>query len=455
MALRDVLPQTWTQPGGRAHVGGVDLATIAARYGTPAYVFDVAHLRARMVEFGAALDGVGTPVYATKAFLCTAFAELLATNKWWVDVVSLGEAENVRRGGVPATDILLHGSLKTDAELDLAVKGDVAITVIDSLDELDRLERAAAGSGGAVDVMLRLNEDIDLATHPKVLTSGDEAKFGMVPEEASIAVKHIGASRTLRLRGVHLHMGSQATDPGLFGVIIERLVEFVARHRPAFKISPVLLNAGGGLASPYLRDDPVLDPALVVASMRQALVDTDTESRIGPVELMLEPGRALVANAGVLLYTVGVRKRLPAGGELIALDGGMTDNPRPALYGSTYELILVERADEEPDGSFRVFGRMCESDVLLESVRLPDSVGVGDVVAMPAAGAYTFSMSSRYNGLRRPPVLFVENAVVREVVRRETLDDVLAGQLSLDAAPTWSYNPGRPKTKPLKKPENG
>ena len=451
MALRDVLPQSWTQPGGRAHIGGVDLGAIAARYGTPAYVFDVAHLEARMQEIGAALDGVGTPVYATKAFLCTALAEMLADSDWWADVVSLGEAENVRRGGVPADRILLHGSLKTDAELDLAVKGDVALAVIDSLDELGRLERAAAAAGAMVDVMVRLNEDVDLATHPKVLTTGDEAKFGMVPAQAGVAVDQIAASPSLRMRGVHLHVGSQATDPGLYGVIIERLVAFVADHRYGFDVSPVLLNAGGGLASPYVRDDPVLDPAAVVAAMRQALVDTDAESRIGSVELMLEPGRALVANAGVLLYTVGVRKPLPSGGELVALDGGMTDNPRPALYGSRYELLLVERADETADTAFRVFGRMCESDVLLESTFLPGSVRVGDIVAMPAAGAYTYSMSSRYNGLRRPPVLFVENSVVREVVRRETLDDVLAGETRLDAAPTWSYTPVRLKGKP----ENG
>ena len=236
-----------------------------------------------------------------------------------------------------------------------------------------------------------------------------------------------------------------------YGVIIERLVAFVADHRYGFDVSPVLLNAGGGLASPYVRDDPVLDPAAVVAAMRQAWSTPTPNPGSDPSSSMLEPGRALVANAGVLLYTVGVRKPLPSGGELVALDGGMTDTRALRCTGRAMSCCSSERADETADTAFRVFGRMCESDVLLESTFLPGSVRVGDIVAMPAAGAYTYSMSSRYNGLRRPPVLFVENGVVREVVRRETLDDVLAGETRLDAAPTWSYTPVRLKGKP----ENG
>lgn len=387
------------------------------------------------------MDGLGTPVYATKAFLVTAFAEMLSETGWWADVVSLGEAENSSRGGIPAERILLHGNLKTDAELALAVDGAVAITVIDSLDELARLDRLAAEADAVVDVMLRLNEDVDLATHPKVLTSGDEAKFGLVPAEAADAAAQVSASPHLRLRGAHLHVGSQATDPGLYGVIVERLIEFVARHRECFEGEPILLDVGGGIATPYLRTDPVVAFEDVAGAMRDALDQHPQRDQIGPVTLMVEPGRYLVANSAVLLYSVGVRKPLPAGGELIALDGGMTDNPRPALYGSEYELLPVT-----PQGAassvVRLFGRMCESDVLLESVEVPDSLGPGDVVAMPTAGAYTFSMSSRYNGIRRPPVLFVENGTVREVVRRETLDDVLAGEYKLEASEAWSYTPG-------------
>ena len=440
MALRDVLPRTWTERNGRASIGGVDLAGIAERFGTPAYVFDVAHIQSRLAEFSAALGDAGTPVYATKAFLCTALAELIAATGWWVDVVSVGEAAIARRGGVPPSRILLHGNAKSDAEIALAGDGEVAITVIDDLEEIERLEAAARQAGTAVDVMVRLNEYVDLDTHQKVLTSGRHAKFGLTPVDADRAIDRIASSERLRLRGLHMHAGSHITDPGLFGVIAERLVHRIAGHRSDFTSGPVVLDVGGGLASPYLRTDPAPTPGAVADAIRSALDRLDAARRIGPVEVMVEPGRALVANAAVLLYTVGVRKPLPVGGEMLALDGGLTDNPRPALYGSRYELLPAHRPDRGGDQRFRVFGRMCETDVMIDSVDLPGSISPGDRVVMPTAGAYTFSMSSRYNVLPRAPVLFVKDGEVREVVRRETIADLLSAQRSLGEARSWSSN---------------
>ena len=436
MALRDVLPQTWTEENGRASIGGVHLAAVAERFGTPAYVFDEAHLESRLQDFSNAMGATGTPVYATKAFLCTALAGMIAGTNWWVDVVSVGESAMARRGGVPRSRILLHGNLKSDAEIGLAVQGEVAITVIDSLGEIDRLEAAATSAGRTVDVMVRLNEHVDLVTNRKVLTTGGYAKFGLTPDAADAAIARIAGSGALRLRGVHLHAGSHITDATLYGVIVDRLAELVIRQRSAFATSPVLLDVGGGIACPYLRTDPVVTPNSVADAIRSSLDAAD--DRIGPVQVMVEPGRALVANAAVLLYTVGVRKPLPIGGEMLALDGGLTDNPRPALYDSRYELLAADRLDRPADRPFRVFGRMCETDVMLDSVKLPGSIREGDLVAMPTAGAYTFSMSSRYNALPRPPVLFVKDGQVREVVRRETIEEVLMGQRTLDEAESWS-----------------
>lgn len=434
MSLRDVLPKTWAERNGRASIGGVRLAAIAERFGTPVYVFDQAHLEHRIEEFSVALGSTGTPVYATKAFLCTALAEMLAATDWWLDVVSVGEAATARRGGVPASRILLHGNLKSAEEIDLATSGAVALTVVDSLGEIEDLEVAAGRAGRTVDVMVRLNEHMDLTTNRKVLTTGNDAKFGLTAGAAERAIHRIAACGSLRLRGVHLHAGSHIADPALFGVIVDRLADLVIRNRSAFETSPVLLDVGGGLASPYLRTDPFPTPMAVADAIRSA-VRSGPASQIGPVSVMLEPGRSLVANAAVLLYTVGVRKSLPVGGEMLALDGGLTDNPRPALYGSRYELLAVDRLDLAHDVAFRIFGRMCETDVLLDSVLLPGSVGEGDLVAMPTAGAYTFSMSSRYNVLPRPPVLFVKDGCVREVVRREAIDDLLRGQRALEEAP--------------------
>ncbi len=434
MALRDVLPLTWNLRNDRASIGGVRLSAIAEHFGTPAYVFDMAHLEARLDEFTTAFSGIGVPVYATKAFICPALAEMVSSRGWWADVVSVGETAIVRRGGVPASRTLLHGNLKSDAEIDLAASGEVGITVIDSLGEIDRLARAARTAGRTVDVMIRLNEAVDLVTNRKVLTTGDHAKFGLTPDATDQAIARVAATGPLRLRGLHLHAGSHITDPELYARILDRLAATVIRNRSAFATTPVLLDVGGGMASPYLRADATISPAEVAAALRRALGSPEIVERIGPVEVMVEPGRALVANAAVLLYTVGVRKPLPGGGEMLALDGGLTDNPRPALYDSRYELLADGRLDQAADNPFRVFGRMCETDVMLEEVLLPATMAPGDLVIMPAAGAYTFAMSSRYNVLPRPPVLFVKDGEVREVVRRETLDEVLAGQRMLNEA---------------------
>lgn len=450
MALQDVLPQTWTETGGRAAVGGVPLDELARRYGTPAYVYDQAHLENRLAEYAAAFAGWGIPVYASKAFMCAALAELLAESEWWVDAASAGEAALARAGGVEAGRLLLHGNLKTDEELRLAADGSVGLIAVDSLHEAGRLRRLAEASPSPrpVSVLLRLNQETGLRTHRKVLTSGADAKFGMPPAVAGEAAALLAASPGLRLRGAHLHAGSHIADPAVYGAIVSALVEFAAAHRPAFRGEPILLNVGGGMAAPYLRSDPFPTPGQVAGAVAAALADRRAEKRLGPVAVMLEPGRSLAANAGVLLYTAGVRKTLPGGGEMLALDGGMTDNPRPALYGSRYELLPAVRS---PDGTgtlrFQVFGRSCESDLLLDGAELPADLGPGRTVVMPAAGAYAHSMSSRYNALPRPPVLFVKNGEAREVVCRESPADLLGGQRGLRAAPAWSPG-GGPDSRP-------
>ncbi len=312
------------------------------------------------------------------------------------------------------------------------------MTVIDSLGEIDQLENAAREAGRELDVMVRLNEYLDFDTNRKVLTTGRYTKFGLPPESADLAIRRISSSRQLRLVGMHMHAGSHIADPALFGVILRRLAGMVERQRSDFSADPVLLDVGGGIAAPYLRSDPVVHVSAVTEVIRSTLKTSSIRERIGPVEIMMEPGRSLVANAGVILYSVGVRKAFPAGGEMLALDGGLTDNPRPALYGSRYELLPADRLERTDTLPFRVFGRMCETDVMLESVDLPKGIAPGEVVVMPAAGAYTFSMSSRYNYLPRPPVLFVKNGEVQEVVRRETVHQMIAGHASLDDAAKWT-----------------
>jgi len=440
MALTDVFPQNWSSAGGRASVAGVDLGAIADRHGTPVFVVDVAHVRERLKSFAEAMGDFGTPAYAAKAFTCVAMSELIAETDWWIDVVSIGEAEAARRGGVPPERIMLHGNLKTDEESDLVLSGQVGRVVVDSLDELRRFAHLAEERDVDIDVLVRLNEDVDLATHPKVLTSGEEAKFGLVAEEAAIAAGLLADSSRLHWRGVHLHMGSQADETDLYTVVLERLVEFVERHGAAFE-GEIILDIGGGMAAPYLADDPTMHPADLGSALAAAVTELRIRDRIGDFRLVIEPGRAVIANAVVTLYRVGVRKPLPLGGELVAVDGGMTDNPRPALYGSRHEVAAITRMDEPHDHPVRVFGRMCETDVLLNSVGIPAGLAVGDVLAFAATGAYTYSMSSRYNLLRRPPVVFVEDGVAREVVRRESVDDLFAGDIGLSGSAPRRYDP--------------
>lgn len=444
MALRDVLPRNWSSAGGRASVAGVDLHALAERHGTPVFVVDVAHVRERLASFAAAIGPFGTPAYAAKAFLCVAMAELITDTDWWIDVVSVGEAEAARRGGIPAGRIMLHGNLKTPEEMELALSGRVGRVVVDSLDELRTLDRLAAERAVDVDVLIRLNEDVDLTTHPKVLTSGEEAKFGLIAAQADEAAGILRASPRLHWRGVHLHMGSQATDTDLYAVVLERLVDFAERHRASFAGGEILLDIGGGMAAPYLAADPMMDPAELGAALADAVESLRVEDRLGTFRLVIEPGRAVIANAVVTLYRVGVRKPLPLGGELVAVDGGMTDNPRPALYGSRYEVAAVTRMNEPHDHPVRLFGRMCETDVLLDAVGVPAGLEVGDVVAFAATGAYTYSMSSRYNLLRRPPVVFVEDGTATEVVRRESVDDLFVGDLGLSGSAPWRYDPDHP-----------
>jgi diaminopimelate decarboxylase len=447
MALTDVFPQNWTTADGRASIAGVDLADLADRHGTPVFVADVAHIKDRLAAFAAALGPAGTPAYAAKAFTCVAMAELIAETDWWIDVVSIGEAEAARRGGIPPDRIMLHGNLKTPEETELVLSGQVGRVVIDSLDELRRLDCLVDEREVDVDVLIRLNEDLELATHPKVLTTGDEAKFGLIAEEAAVAAWLLAESARLHWRGVHLHMGSQADNVDLYTVVLERLVAFAERHRTALE-GEIILDIGGGMAAPYLADDPILQPAELGEALRASAIALRIEERLGAHRLVIEPGRAVVANAMVTLYRVGVRKPLPQGGELVAVDGGMTDNPRPALYGSRYEVAAVTRMDEAADHPVRLFGRMCETDVLLPSVGVPAGLAVGDVVAIAATGAYTYSMSSRYNLLRRPPVVFVEDGRATEVVRRESVADLFTGDLGLSGIASQQYDPNQSNNEP-------
>ena len=429
--MKHVLPVSWTETDGRGHVGGMALADVASRFGTPLVVIDQRHLEDRLARFRAAFGPDAGLTYAGKAFLCGALVGLLAREGWLLDVVSGGELELVRRAGFPMENVILHGNAKSAAELERAVAYGVGRIVIDHPEEVGGLRRAAAAVGGGhrPALLLRLNVDLTPETHEKVRTVGPGTHFGMSPSVAASVARRISGAGGWRLTGVHIHAGSQIRDPALFSRIAEAAVDFVTPLRLCFP-ETVELDLGGGLAAPYRVGEEVPSPQRYAEALMAGLHQSRTEARLGEYRLIVEPGRSVIANAGLTLYTIHARKLLDGAGEALAVDGGLSDNPRPSLYGASYEVLNVSRAAGEADRTFRVVGRHCESgDVVAPSATLPGDTEVGDVLAIPATGAYVFAMSSRYNGVGRPAVVFVRDAAAREVVRRETDDDLLACDL--------------------------
>jgi diaminopimelate decarboxylase len=407
-------------------VGGSDLRAVAERFGTPVFVTDESHLLARLSEFRTAFGDETIFVYAAKAFLCGALVSHLIDADWWIDVVSSGELEIATRSGMPPTRILMHGNAKPQAELRDALERRVSRIVVDYPGELDVLSELAIEAEAPARVLLRLNADVAAVTHEKVKTTGARAQFGM---DLSTAIEAAGrASRlpAITLSGVHIHVGSQIRDLETFARAAAAVVAFIEPRRGLFPKS-VDLDLGGGMPVPYLRDDPACAVSEFGAAVLGGLDDARTAERLGAYRLLIEPGRSVVATSTITLYRVEARKQLPDGTDLIAVDGGLSDNPRPSLYGQHYEVLSVDRANEPHDTAFRVVGRHCETgDVINDSARLPAATSVGDLVAVPVTGAYAYSMSSRYNGLRRPPVVFVSDGTARPVVRRETMDDMLS-----------------------------
>ena len=386
---------------GRLEVGGCDVVELAAEFGTPAYVFAEDDMRARARTFLEAFRARTEHfevIYAGKAFPCTAVFRLFAEEGLSADIASGGELYLALAAGMDPARLYMHGNNKSPAELDYAIESGVGHIVVDSFDEIERLH------GRLRRVLLRVTPGIEPSTHSFIQTGQVDSKFGFQLDEVGRAVAAC-ADAGLELRGLHAHIGSQIVDVEVFG----RLGELLA----GIGDWP-LLNLGGGLGIAYTADDdPPSIEDYVEALVRHAPDD---------VTVLCEPGRALVGNAGVTLYRVGTIKRIPDVRTYVAVDGGMSDNLRPMLYGARYE---AEVADRFGGGTLStVAGMHCESgDVLIRDVELNDP-HVGDVLVVPATGAYSHSMANNYNAVPRPPVIFCRDGDAREVVRRETYEDL-------------------------------
>ena len=402
-------------------VGGCSIRDLAAEFGTPLFVYDEQHIRNRCREAVAAF-GPQQAVYASKAFLCKAMARLAYEEQMRIDVATGGELHTVLAAGVPASACVMHGNNKSVAELRRAIVEQVRHIVVDSFDELDRLDALHAERvGPAPDVLLRITPGVHAHTHEFIATGQDDSKFGfnLANGDALRAVDHARRSPAMELVGLHCHIGSNVFDASSFAKAAEVMADF------AVPLDLPELILGGGLGVAYVEGEE----APTIGQWGSVLLDAcqalGVRSRVS-----VEPGRAIVAAAAMTVYTVGTVKEIPGVRTYAAVDGGMSDNPRPVLYGSGYESFLPRAVDAERDLSVRLVGKHCESgDVLAFAAQVPSDLAVGDLLAMPVTGAYGHSMGSNYNKITRPPVVFVADGAARLVVRRETYDDLLATDL--------------------------
>lgn len=412
-----LLPDTATvDDHGRLSIGGCDVADLAERHGTPLFVYDEAHIRARCREAVSVLGDGAT--YASKAFLCRAVARLVHEEGMRIDVATGGELQVVLAAGVPAERTVLHGNNKSLDELRLALTAGVGRIVIDSDDELDRIESLVASGLPVPRVLLRINPGIEVHTHEHVRTGNLDSKFGfpLPTGQADDALARARASAAVDLVGLHMHIGSQVFS-------VENFLEGLRAVAP-FVVAADLpeLVVGGGLGVAYVEGEA----APTITEWATAVVQECRAAGI-TAEIGVEPGRAVVGAAAVTLYTVGTVKFIPGVRTYVSVDGGMSDNPRPVLYGSGYETFLPRAATSRREMPIRLVGKHCESgDLLVREGRVPADLAVGDVIATPVTGAYGHSMGSNYNKVLRPAVVFVADGVDRLVVRRETVEDLLA-----------------------------
>ena len=416
-----LLPDTSTvADDGSLLIGGLSVADLAAVYGTPLFVYDELHLRRRCRE---AVDAFGhqCAVYATKAFLCRAMAQLAYEEGMLLDVASGGEMYVALRAGVPADALTVHGNNKSLDELRLAITQGVRYIVVDCFEELDRLEMLHAEGLPAPRVVLRITPGVHAHTHEYIATGQDDSKFGFnLGSGAAIdAVRRAELSPAVQLVGLHCHIGSNVFAVDSFA----RAAEVMARFAVPLGLPELVL--GGGLGVAYVGGEE----APTITEWGRVLLDACRSLGVTS-RISVEPGRSIVAAAAITVYTVGVVKHLPGLRTYVAVDGGMSDNPRPVLYGSGYEAFSPNNVVDQRAMKARLVGKHCESgDVLIFQAELPAELAAGQLLATPVTGAYGHSMASNYNKLTRPPVVFVRDGQARLVVRRETYDDLLACDL--------------------------
>jgi diaminopimelate decarboxylase len=408
----ELLPDTAEIRDGVLWVGGCSTVSLAEEYGTPLVVYCEETIRSAARAWRTAAPDAAI-VFGTKAFPNVPIMGLLAEEGIGADVSTLGELRYAQAAGVPSSALVVHGNNKSDEELAAAAEADAWLVV---MDEPGEVERCAAA--GVRRVLLRITPGIEAGGHEKIMTGHLGSKFGVAPEEA---LEIVGRARAagLEMLGLHVHLGSQVTDPAAARSTVELLAGLCVEAHRKLDWTPAIVNLGGGLGIRYVLDDPAPPtPEEYTRAVSERLVDVWAAADLPQPALIFEPGRSLVGRAGLTLYRIGVVKRSGAT-TWVAVDGGMSDNPRPALYGARYSALVANRADEAPAGAYAVCGKHCESgDVLIEHAELADPRR-DDVLAVPGTGAYSLSMASNYNALPRPAALLASDGAARVISSRD------------------------------------
>ncbi|MGH9023079.1 MAG: diaminopimelate decarboxylase, partial [Acidimicrobiia bacterium] len=424
-----LLPATARLVGGagRLSIGGCDLEELADELGTPLFVYDEAHLRNTCREYRK-FFAEGSVAYAGKAFLCRAMARLVAEEGLHLDVATGGELYVALTAGFPAERLILHGNNKSVDELEAALLAGVGRIVVDCHEELDRIVALVAHGKPAPRVLMRVTPGVEARTHEHVETGHEDSKFGFqVTSGAALeACRRAAGTREVQFLGIHCHIGSQLRE---LGPVAEAagIVASLASDLAGVDVGVTEVNLGGGLGVAYVDGDRTPSVEEYAGHLQSSLLKAF--ARVGvpePDQVLVEPGRSIAGPAGVTLYRVGAVKPAPQGRVFVAVDGGMSDNPRPATYGAGYEAFLPARAGDPRPIAATVVGKHCEQgDLLVREAWLPAGVGVDDVLCTPVTGAYGYSMASNYNKVPRPAVAFVAQGAPRLVVRRETFEDLV------------------------------
>ncbi len=421
---------------GELLIGQVSTIDLASKYGTPLFVYDTALIRARARAFIQTFvkSNVKAQVaYASKAFSSVAMYQLAAEEKLSLDVVSGGELYTAIRAGFPVERIHFHGNNKSDEEIEFALDSKIGCIVVDNFHEIRRLKKLTHERNQSTQVLLRVTPGIEAHTHDYITTGQSDSKFGfdLNNGQADEAFQQVKDDPFIELLGMHCHIGSQIFDTVAFSLAAKKLISKMMEWYEKYHFTCKVLNLGGGFGIRYTEEDEPLAPAIYVEDMIRTIQNELKETSYPMPEIWIEPGRSLVGDAGTTIYTIGSQKEIPAVRNYLAVDGGMSDNIRPALYQAKYDAAISNKMNDDSSVAYTIAGKCCESgDKLIEKINLPEAVA-GDLLAVFCTGAYGYSMASNYNRLSKPAVVFVEDGKHRLVIKRETLEDLVRLDVSL------------------------